>query len=97
PPTPPAGAPRRAPGTPQPRFALELHMEKLAHDLGLDPVEMKRRNFVKPMTRTVNWLRVTSCGLEECTDKVLNASGYHTRRRAKGHGMGFAIASYLPA
>src|SRR5437016_5931054 len=91
---PPCG-PKRGHGTPQPRFALELHLEKLANDLGLDPVEMKRRNFVKPMTRTVNWLRVTSCGLEECTDKVLKASGYHARKRSKGHGMGFAISSYL--
>src|SRR5437773_239712 len=55
---PPCG-PKRGHGTPQPRFALELHLEKIAHDLGLDPAEMKRKNFVKPMTRTVNWLRVT--------------------------------------
>jgi 4-hydroxybenzoyl-CoA reductase subunit alpha len=76
---PPCG-PKRGHGTPQPRFAIELHLEKLACDLGLDPVEMKRLNFVKPMTRTVNWLRVTSCGLEECTDKVIKASGYHQRK-----------------
>ena len=91
---PPCG-PKRGHGTPQPRFAIELHLEKIAHDLGLDPVEMKRRNFVKPMTRTVNWLRVTSCGLEECTRRVIDASGYAMRKRAKGHGMGFAISSYL--
>jgi 4-hydroxybenzoyl-CoA reductase subunit alpha len=91
---PPCG-PKRGHGTPQPRFALELHLEKLARDLGLDPVEMKRLNFVKPMSRTVNWLRVTSCGLEECTDKVVEASGYAKRERRAGHGMGFAISSYL--
>ncbi len=91
---PPCG-PKRGHGTPQPRFALELHLEKIAHDLGLDPAEMKRKNFVKPMTRTVNWLRVTSCGLEECAQKVLQASGYRDRNRVPGHGMGFAISSYL--
>ena len=91
---PPCG-PKRGHGTPQPRFALELHLEKIAHDLGLDPAEMKRKNFVKPMTRTVNWLRVTSCGLEECAQKVLHASGYGDRKRLPGHGMGFAISSYL--
>jgi len=91
---PPCG-PKRGHGTPQPRFGLELHLEKLALDLGLDPVEMKRRNFVKPMSRTVNWLRVTSCGLEECTEKVVAASGYAKRERRPGHGMGFAISSYL--
>ena len=91
---PPCG-PKRGHGTPQPRFAIELHLDKLAHDLGIDPVELKRRNFVKPMSRTVNWLRVTSCGLEECTDKVMAASGYRDRVRRPGHGMGFAISSYL--
>ncbi|HEV2217047.1 MAG TPA: molybdopterin cofactor-binding domain-containing protein [Candidatus Dormibacteraeota bacterium] len=91
---PPCG-PKRGHGTPQPRFALELHLEKIAHDLALDPAELKRKNFVKPMTRTVNWLRVTSCGLEECADKVLRASGYRDRKRMAGHGMGFAISSYL--
>src|SRR5438128_3013705 len=91
---PPCG-PKRGHGTPQPRFALELHLEKLAHDLGLDPVELKRRNFVKPNTRTVNWLRVTSCGLEECTDRVIKASAFHQRKRFFGRGMGFAISSYL--
>jgi 4-hydroxybenzoyl-CoA reductase alpha subunit len=91
---PPCG-PKRGHGTPQPRFAIELHLEKIARDLGLDPVDMKRRNFVKPMTRTVNWLRVTSCGLEECTALVMEASGFRTRKRQSGHGMGFAISSYL--
>ncbi len=91
---PPCG-PKRGHGTPQPRFALEVHLEKLAGDLGLDGVELKRRNFVRPNTRTVNWLRVTSCGLEECTERVMEASGYRTRARRPGHGMGFAISSYL--
>jgi 4-hydroxybenzoyl-CoA reductase alpha subunit len=91
---PPCG-PKRGHGTPQPRFALELHLEKLAHDAGVDPVELKRRNFVKPNTRTVNWLRVTSCGLDECPDLVIQASGFAKRKRTPGHGMGFAISSYL--
>ena len=91
---PPCG-PKRGHGTPQPRFALELHLEKIARDLSLDPVDLKRRNFVKPYTRTVNWLRVTSCGLEECTDRVMEASGYRDRVQRAGHGMGFAISSYL--
>ena len=91
---PPCG-PKRGHGTPQPRFAVELHLDKIAGEMGIDSVELKRRNFVKPMTRTVNWLRVTSCGLEECTDRVISASGYHKRERGGGHGMGFAISTYM--
>src|SRR5205823_6545061 len=62
--------PKRGHGTPQGRFGIELHLDKIAEELGLDAVEVKRRNFVKPFSRAVNWLRITSCGLEECTDKV---------------------------
>ena len=91
---PPCG-PKRGHGTPQPRFALELHLEKIAHDIGIDPVDLKQLNFVKPMTRTVNWLRVTSCGLEECTERVLTASGYRNRERRTGRGMGVAISTYM--
>jgi 4-hydroxybenzoyl-CoA reductase subunit alpha len=91
---PPCG-PKRGHGTPQPRFALELHLEKIAHDIGIDPVDLKQRNFVKPMTRTVNWLRVTSCGLDECTERVMSASKYRQREKRRGHGMGFAISSYM--
>ena len=87
--------PKRGHGTPQGRFGIELHLEKIAQDLGLDPVELKRRNFVKPFSRAVNWLRVTSCGLEECTEKVISASGYATRRRRPDQGLGFAISSYM--
>ena len=91
---PPCG-PKRGHGTPQPRFALELHLEKIAYDIGIDPVDLKQLNFVKPMTRTVNWLRVTSCGLDECTERVMTASKYRQREKRRGHGMGFAISSYL--
>jgi len=87
--------PKRGHGTPQGRFGVELQLDKIAEDLGMDPAELKRRNFVRPFTRAVNWLRVTSCGLEECTARVLDASGYRTRERRPGRGMGFAISSYM--
>jgi CO/xanthine dehydrogenase Mo-binding subunit len=89
--------PKRGHGTPQGRFAVELHLDRIAEDLGMDPVELRRRNFVRPFSRAVNWLRVTSCGLEECTTRVLKASGYHDRQRqsGKGRGMGFAVSTYM--
>src|SRR2546426_5705238 len=87
--------PKRGHGTPQPRFAIELHLDKIAEEIGADPVELKRRNFVKPFTRAVNWLRITSCGLEECTERVLEASGFQGRERRPGHGMGFAVSAYM--
>ncbi|HXN05180.1 MAG TPA: molybdopterin cofactor-binding domain-containing protein [Candidatus Acidoferrum sp.] len=93
---PPCG-PKRGHATVQPRFALETHLDKVAEELGIDPVELRRRNLPKPDSRTVNWLRITSIGLEECINKVVEGSGFLERRTTmpKGHGLGFAVSCYL--
>src|SRR5690348_15009661 len=72
---PPCG-PKRGHGTTQPRYAVEVHLDKLAHDLGLDPAELRRRNLVAPYSRTVNGLRITTCALDECIDRVVERSNW---------------------
>lgn len=93
---PPCG-PKRGHGTPQPRYALECHLDKAAIDLGIDPVTIRRRNAVEPFSTTVNYLRITSCGLSECVDRVIEASGFRDRhgRLPSGRGLGFAVSAYL--
>jgi 4-hydroxybenzoyl-CoA reductase alpha subunit len=93
---PPCG-PKRGHGTPQPRFALEIHLDKVAEELGIDPVDLRLRNLSSPNTRTVNWLRITSCGLKACIEKVVDQSGFRKRRQSMpaGRGLGFAVSSYL--
>jgi 4-hydroxybenzoyl-CoA reductase alpha subunit len=93
---PPCG-PKRGHGTPQPRFALETHLDKVAEELGLDPVEIRRRNLTPPDSRTVNWLRITSSGLEQCMDRVVEESQFLERRKSmpNGRGLGLAVSSYL--
>lgn len=78
---PPCG-PKRAHGTPQPRYALEIHIDKLAEDLGLDPVEIRKRNLTGPNHVTVNWLKINSNGVRECLERVVEASGYQKKRSA---------------
>ena len=73
---PPCG-PKRGHGTTQPRYAVEVHLDKIAADLHIDPVELRRRNLIEPYTRTVNGLRITSCALEECLEKVIERSGWN--------------------
>jgi 4-hydroxybenzoyl-CoA reductase subunit alpha len=93
---PPCG-PKRGHGTPQPRFALEAQIDKIAEELGLDPVEMRRRHLVKPNTITANYLRVGSIGLGECIDKVVEASDFKNKfkKLGPGKGIGFACSSYI--
>jgi 4-hydroxybenzoyl-CoA reductase subunit alpha len=93
---PPCG-PKRGHGTPQPRFALEVQIDKIAEQLGLDPVEMRRTHLVQPNTVTANYLRVGSIGLGQCIDKVVEASDWKNRfnKLPYGRGVGFACSSYL--
>ena len=93
----PACGPKRGHGTPQPRFALEAHLDKAAEDLGLDPITIRKRNLVEPFTRTVNHLRITSTGLAECIDRVVEASNFSEQHRSlpEGQGVGFAVGCYL--
>jgi len=93
---PPCG-PKRGHGTPQPRFALECQLDKAAEQLGLDPVDMRRRNLAEPFTKTANHLTVTTIGLGECIDRVVEASGWRRKWNAlpRGKGIGIACSSYL--
>jgi 4-hydroxybenzoyl-CoA reductase alpha subunit len=83
---PPCG-PKRGHGTPQPRFALECQLDKAAEQLGLDPADMRRRILAEPFTKTANHLTVTTIGLGECLDKVVEASGWRAKRAAFARGV----------
>ena len=89
--------PKRGHGTPQPRFAQEAQLDKIACDLGIDPAQIRRRHLQPANSLTANFLRIGSIGLEACIDKVVAASGW-TSRRGKlpyGRGLGLACSSYL--
>ncbi|MDP9349114.1 MAG: molybdopterin-dependent oxidoreductase, partial [Gemmatimonadota bacterium] len=88
----PACGPKRGHGSVQPRFAFEVSLDKLADRLGIDPIELRRRNFMGSYRRTVNELRVTSNGFMECLDRVERASGWKERRGKLGHGRGLGVA-----
>jgi 4-hydroxybenzoyl-CoA reductase subunit alpha len=75
---PPCG-PKRGHGTPQPRYALEVHLDKIAEQLNLDPAEMRRKHLVKPYSVTANYLRIGSMGLGQCIDKVVAGSDWKNR------------------
>ncbi len=93
---PPCG-PKRGHGTPQPRFALEVQIDKIAERLGMDPAELRLRHLVPPGSLTANYLRVGSMGLGRCIEAVVRGSGWKEkfRRLPRGKGIGLACSSYL--
>ena len=88
----PACGPKRGHGSVQPRFAFEVQLDKLAERLGLDPIELRRRNFLGERTRTINELRVTSNGFLQCLDAVEQASDWKRRFRQLPYGRGLGVA-----
>lgn len=93
---PPCG-PKRGHGTPQPRFAVECQLDKLAEQLGVDPAEWRLRILQPPDSVTANWLRIGSMALGRCITAVVEASGWAEkyRRLPFGRGVGIACSSYI--
>jgi len=100
---PPCG-PKRGHGTPQPRFGLEIQLDKIAEQLKLDPVDIRRNHLAPPNSLTANYLRIGSMGLGTCIDKVVAGSDWknkfsnwdrENRKLPAGKGIGIAASSYL--
>ncbi len=93
---PPCG-PKRGHGTVQPRFAQEVQLDIIAHELGIDPADLRLKQLAKPDTLTANFLRVRTIGLKQCIDAVVEASGWRQRKGklGRGRGLGLACSSYL--
>ncbi len=100
---PPCG-PKRGHGTPQPRYGLEVQLDKIAEQLGLDPIEIRRNHLVKPFSVTANYLRIGSMGLGACLDKIAVGAGWRNkfsgwdpdkRKLPYGKGIGVACSSYI--
>lgn len=100
--TPPASAYRGA-GRPEATFAIERAMDILARRLGLDPAELRRRNFIRQFPyRTPTGREYDSGDYATALNRALDAIGYdrvrdeqRRRRRAGGAPLGIGIASYV--
>jgi CO/xanthine dehydrogenase Mo-binding subunit len=68
-------------GAPQSIFALERQMDEIATALGIDPVELRRRNFLHDgdTTATEQVMREPVM-MDQLLDRALRESDYHARR-----------------
>jgi aerobic carbon-monoxide dehydrogenase large subunit len=95
----------RGAGRPEATYGIERIMDELAVELGMDPMEVRRRNWIKheefPFT-TVCGLVYDSGNYEAATDKALALLGYddlraeQAARRAAGDPvqLGIGISTY---
>ncbi|MGA2726826.1 MAG: xanthine dehydrogenase family protein molybdopterin-binding subunit [Terracidiphilus sp.] len=68
-------------GAPQAIFAIERHMDEVAAAIGVDPIELRRRNFLHDgdTTATEQVMREPVI-LDQLLDLALAESGYHAKR-----------------
>jgi CO/xanthine dehydrogenase Mo-binding subunit len=88
----PVGA-YRGYGNPQNTFAFDSQLDMIADELGLDPAELRLKNATRPGDVTVHGWKITSCGLPEAIEHVVEASGWKEkrgRRRQIRQGIGMA-------
>jgi CO/xanthine dehydrogenase Mo-binding subunit len=80
--TPPNGA-FRGFGAPQTQFAIEVHMDRIAERLGLDPVRVRELNALKPGDTTATGQRLgPDCSALQVLREAVKRTGFARRRAA---------------
>ena len=68
-------------GAPQAIFAMERHMDEIAATLGIDPVELRRRNFLhQGDSNATQQLMREPVILDQLLERALSESDYHAKR-----------------
>jgi len=57
-------------GAPQATFVSEVQIDMIAEDLGIDPIEIRRKNGMTPNYEVPGQATIRSCGLHQCLDKI---------------------------
>lgn len=98
----PAAGAMRGYGVPQIKFALESHIDNIARNLNMNPIEFRKKNlagegYVDPITG----VKVLSCGIHKCIKKGKELirwdrkkEQYQNQSGAKRRGLGMACFSY---
>ena len=94
----------RGAGRPEATFMLERMIDRLADEIGLDPVDVRRRNLIPPFEDghdVVTGLKYDSGNYQGTLDKALAHIGYDNLRReqaaarAQGRYLGIGVSTYV--
>jgi CO/xanthine dehydrogenase Mo-binding subunit len=90
----------RAPGAHNVTFAIEGHIDMMARQLGLDPLEVRLKNAVDKGSEMPSKAQYPSIGLKQCLEAVKNTEIWRSRgqRRevdGKRRGVGLAVGGWL--
>jgi CO/xanthine dehydrogenase Mo-binding subunit len=90
----------RAPGAHNVTFAIESHVDMMARQLGLDPLEVRQKNAVGTGDEMPSKAQYPSIGLRECLDTIRQSDLWRSKdgpREANGkkRGVGLAVGGWL--
>ena len=77
----PIRGPQRGHGAPQIRFAIDSHLDLIARDLDMDPVDIMKKNVRQQGDVLPNGDVLNSCGMSECIDDAVEAIGWKDTRQ----------------
>jgi CO/xanthine dehydrogenase Mo-binding subunit len=89
------GGHMRAPGEPQGLFALESHIDEVARQIGIDPLDFRLRNLVSEGEETAFGARYQGVRARETLRAAAEAAGYRAAK-AELVGRGIAIGDRGP-
>jgi len=89
----PACGAQRGHGAPQPKYAFESHLDNVAADLGIDPMDIRIINARRPDTVTPNDFKVNSCKMRECLERARVMSDWDQKKKNLPHGKGIGVAT----
>jgi len=90
----------RAPGAHNVTFAIESHMDMMARELGLDPLEARMQNAVSEGDKMPSDVPYTRIGMKECLEAVRDSDLWKSRGKkqngnGKARGIGMAVGGWL--
>ncbi len=72
----PVTGPMRGFGMAEIHWAIEQHINRMAEQLGLDPVELRLKNCLKDGDETCSGMKMHPTGLSQCIEKAAAAIGW---------------------
>ena len=81
----------RAPGAPQAVFAVESHMDMIAHQMGIEPLELRRRNLLQEGDETPTGQPLRQVRSGQTLDAAIGAIGWDAPKPGPNTGRGIAF------
>jgi CO/xanthine dehydrogenase Mo-binding subunit len=93
----------RAPGAHNVTFAIESHMDMMARELGLDPIEVRLKNAVEEGDPLPSGQPYPRIGLKQCLEAIAESDVWSRRSKEPGvrsqdgrrRGIGLAVGGWL--